>query len=112
MVTISHVVQKIVNNNVFIQETMTRGIVSYGSLAEQLKPEIKEELGIQIEVGRQLTTIEHAYTHFRITLHAFRCQWLTGKPKALDCQDYQWGSPKHFSDLPFSKADRKIIALL
>lgn len=49
MVTISHVVQKIVNNNVFIQETMTRGIVSYGSLAEQIKPEIKEELGKDVK---------------------------------------------------------------
>jgi len=49
MVTISNVVQKIVNSNVFIQETMTRGIVSYGSLAEQLRPEIEEELGRKVK---------------------------------------------------------------
>jgi aspartokinase len=49
MVTISHVVQKLVNDKVFIQEPMSRGIVSYGSLAEQLKPEIEKELGKEIK---------------------------------------------------------------
>lgn len=49
MVTISHIVQKLVNDRVFIQEPMHRGIVSYGSLAEQLKPEIEEELGKQVK---------------------------------------------------------------
>jgi len=45
MVTISHIVQKLVSNRVFIQETMNQGIISYGSLAKQLKPEIENELG-------------------------------------------------------------------
>jgi len=49
MVTISHVVQKMVNDRVFIQEAMSRGIISHGSLAEQLKPEIEEELGIEVK---------------------------------------------------------------
>lgn len=45
MVTISHVVQKLVEDRVYIQETMNKGIISYGSLAKQLKSEIEEELG-------------------------------------------------------------------
>lgn len=49
MVTISHIVQKLVNNRVFIQEAMSRGIISHGSLAEQLKPEIEEELGREVK---------------------------------------------------------------
>lgn len=49
MVTISHVVQKLVNDRVFIQEAMSRGIISHGSLAEQLKPEIEEELGREVK---------------------------------------------------------------
>ena len=49
MVTISHVVQKMVNDRVFIQEAMSRGIISHGSLAEQLKPEIEEELGREVK---------------------------------------------------------------
>ena len=49
MVTISHVVQKLVNDKVFIQEPMSRGIVSYGSLAKQLKPEVEKELGKEVK---------------------------------------------------------------
>jgi len=48
MVTISHIVQKLVNDRVFILEPMSRGIVSYNSLAKQLKPEIEEELGKKV----------------------------------------------------------------
>jgi len=44
MVTISHIVQKLVNDKAYIQETMSKKIISYASLAKQLKPEIEEEL--------------------------------------------------------------------
>ncbi len=84
------------------EETLEQGLIR----------RVREELGIGIEVQEALASVEHAYTHFRVTLHAFRCQWRTGKPKVLDCQAYQWRSPKGFSSFPFSKADRKIIALL
>ncbi len=44
MVTVSNVVQKLVDNKVFIQESIDRGIVSYAGLAKQLQPEVEEEL--------------------------------------------------------------------
>lgn len=49
MVTISHVVQKIVNNRIFILEPMSKGIISYVSLAEQIRPEIEEELNKKVK---------------------------------------------------------------
>jgi len=49
MVTISNVVQKLVNDRIFIQEPMSKGIVSYGSLAEQLKPDVEKELGKKVK---------------------------------------------------------------
>jgi len=45
MVTVSHIVQKLVNENVFIQESMSKNIISYAALAKQLQPEIEEEIG-------------------------------------------------------------------
>lgn len=44
MVTVSHIVQKLVDDRVFIQEAMSKGIISYGSLAKRLQPEIEDEL--------------------------------------------------------------------
>jgi aspartokinase len=49
MVTVSHVAQKLVRDRVFVLEAMSRGIVSFGSLAEQLKPDIEKELGKKVK---------------------------------------------------------------
>jgi len=44
MVTISHIVEKIVEQKPFLQEALSRGIVNNAALAEELKPEIEKEL--------------------------------------------------------------------
>jgi len=44
VVTISHVVNKIINDNIYLQEAIGKGIASYGSVAKQLKPDIEFEL--------------------------------------------------------------------
>ncbi len=49
MVTISHLVKKIVNDKPFLQEALAQKIISYGNLAEQLTPKIEEELGKKIK---------------------------------------------------------------
>ena len=49
IVTISHAVQKLVDEKVYIQESMDKDIISYASLAKQLQPEIEEELGKKVK---------------------------------------------------------------
>jgi len=49
MVTVSHVVDKLINNKVFLQESMNQGVISCNSLATKLKPEIEEELGKEVK---------------------------------------------------------------
>lgn len=49
MVTISHLVEKIVNERPLLFQALEQGIVSFGNLAEQLEPEIKEELGKEVK---------------------------------------------------------------
>ena len=44
MVTASHLVKKIVGENSFLMEAMGRELISYGNLAEQLKPEIERKI--------------------------------------------------------------------
>ncbi len=45
MVTVAHIVKKIVNDRPLLAETLKEGIISYGALAEKLLPEIESELG-------------------------------------------------------------------
>jgi len=49
MVTISHIVQDILNKHVFLQEAINQGIVSFNKLAENIKPEIERELGTKVK---------------------------------------------------------------
>ena len=82
------------------------------SLPDCLRREIREELGVEIEVGRQLATIRHSYTHFRISLHVFECCHLDREPQALDCAGWRWVWPADLQNFAFPVTDRKIIQML
>ena len=81
-------------------------------LAACLRREISEELGIEIEVGAQVATVSHAYTHFRITLHAFHAQHTSGEPQALGCAAWRWVTLDELDAYPFPVTDQKIIQAL
>ena len=49
MVTVSNIVQKLVDDRVFIQESIYRDIISFALLAKQLKPEVQNLLGKQVK---------------------------------------------------------------
>ncbi len=82
------------------------------TLPEALKRELMEEMDVEIEVGRQLTVVDHAYTHFRITLFAFVCSLRAGEPKCLACRDFRWVKTEELADLPMAVTDRKIARAL
>lgn len=82
------------------------------SLQACLVREIAEELGIVIAVGRQIGTVRHAYTHFRITLYAFECQLLHGEPQAIGCSAWAWVTLDDLDRYAFPVTDQKIIAML
>ncbi len=82
------------------------------SLAECLRREIKEELDVKIEVGQQIASIKHSYTHFKITLHAFICQLVEGVPQTIDVADWRWVTLEEIEAFPFPRTDLKIIEVL
>ncbi|KYK24462.1 hypothetical protein AYK24_06145 [Thermoplasmatales archaeon SG8-52-4] len=45
MVTISNIVQKLVDDKIYVLESMEKDIVSYASLAKHLQADVEEELG-------------------------------------------------------------------
>jgi A/G-specific adenine glycosylase len=83
-------------------------------LEDCLARELREELGITVEVGPFFVQVRHAYSHFRITLHAFDCVFdpAGGEPTCHECAEWRWVSPNQLETFAFSKADRKIIAEL
>ena len=77
-----------------------------------LRREIDEELAIQIDVGALLTVVQHAYTHFRITLHAFQARHVSGEPQTIGCADWRWVELADLDAFPFPVTDQKIILAL
>jgi A/G-specific adenine glycosylase len=77
-----------------------------------LRREIREELGIRVDVGRPLISVKHAYTHFRITLHVFECAYAGGAIRLKGCDDTRWISAGQLDRYAFPGADRKVIQIL
>ncbi|MBN1877291.1 MAG: NUDIX domain-containing protein, partial [Anaerolineae bacterium] len=82
------------------------------TLPDALHRELQEEMGIDIAVGEPLITLKHAYTHFRITLHAFVCQWMAGTLRCIDCEDFLWATIEDLRALPMAVTDRKIAEVV
>ncbi len=74
--------------------------------------EVLEEIGIAIAVGENLITIDHIYTHFRVTLHVHLCRYLSGKPQTIECDEVRWVKLDELDQFPFPEANSQIIAVL
>jgi A/G-specific adenine glycosylase len=74
--------------------------------------ELMEELAICVDVGEELITLEHAYSHKRLRFVVHLCQWRSGDPQPLACQQAKWVQPAELGDYPFPAANARIIAAL
>jgi A/G-specific adenine glycosylase len=78
------------------------------SLPDTLIREIHEELDLEIEVGEFVGTYSHAYTHYRVTLHAYICKPLTQEVKLNYHTQACWVSIEDLDGYPMGKLDRMI----
>jgi A/G-specific adenine glycosylase len=77
-------------------------------LADSLSRVINEELGMKIEVGQQVQTVMHTFSHFQLVLHVFECRWQSGRLSAT-CK---WVRVGELSDYPMGRPDRQIARWL
>lgn len=53
---------------------------------------------------KELGIVQHAYTHFKVTVHAFRCELISSPNHG----NLKWVSLKELDDYPMGKIDRQI----
>ena len=82
------------------------------TIPECIQREIQEELGITIEVGEHLITVDHTYTHFRVQLEVHLCRYLSGEPQPIECDEVRWVTLAEIDQYPFPAANVQIIAAL
>jgi mutator protein MutT len=79
---------------------------------EALARELVEELGIEVAVGGEVLSVDHAYPHLRIRLTAYSCSLVAGTPVPLHCQEFAWVRPEDLVSYPMPEADLPIARRL
>jgi A/G-specific adenine glycosylase len=82
------------------------------SLKVCLRRELKEELGVKVRVREKILSVRHAFSHFRIILHVYRCDSLRGRPRPIGAAEVCWVRFRDLRDYPMGKADRQVAAYI
>ncbi len=75
---------------------------------------LRQEYALQVDCPEPLTTIRHAVTRFRITLHCFHTEWQAGRlpRRANGAAPRRWVRVDSLEQFPLSTTGRKIAKLL
>ncbi|RMH78143.1 MAG: A/G-specific adenine glycosylase, partial [Calditrichaeota bacterium] len=74
--------------------------------------EIAEEVNLQVRIRSHLTRVRHAYSHFRILMDVFLCEYQGGEVRLNGPVEYRWIAPEEIDAFAFPGANRKFIPLL
>ena len=82
------------------------------TISDCIVRELREELAIEVRVGEELISIDHAYSHKKLRFVVHLCTWLSGDPQPLASQQVRWVRPSALEDYPFPAANARIIEAL
>ncbi|MBL0388160.1 8-oxo-dGTP diphosphatase MutT [Tumebacillus sp. ITR2] len=74
-----------------------------------LAREIREELGIDIEVGDVLEVVSHTYEDRHVVLMGYQCRYVCGELQLLDVQDVHWVRLHELKSYDLAPADVPIV---
>ena len=79
-----------------------------GNPAEELEAVLETGYGLKVQRSEALGTVKHAYTHFRVTVHAYCCELVTITEK----ENLKWVGLEELEEYPMGKVDRQIARML
>ncbi|HLS11855.1 MAG TPA: (deoxy)nucleoside triphosphate pyrophosphohydrolase [Flavobacteriaceae bacterium] len=79
---------------------------------ECLKREVKEELGLNIEVLAPLEMVEHHYPEFSISLYPFMCKIKSGELSVAEHAQVKWVGLDELDNFDWAEADLPILVEL
>ena len=89
------------------------GAVRNGESHEQaLARTLRDEFGLRTRVKGLIASVNHAYSHFRVTLNVYGCDDVEGTPKPASHTDAKWLFPSDFQRYAFPKGHHKFLHLL
>lgn len=78
--------------------------------AEGLHRELREELGVEVEILRAMPPTTHRYPDFTVTLHPFVCALIGGVLCMHEHAALLWLLPEELGGLDWAEADLPIIS--
>jgi A/G-specific adenine glycosylase len=74
--------------------------------------QIAAETGVRVHAGTLLTVVEHAYTHFRVSIQVFTCEYASGTPRPLGAARVRWAWPSELRKFAWPTAQKKIVEMI
>jgi mutator protein MutT len=74
--------------------------------------EIREELDVEISVGKLFESVMHAYPEKTVHLKFFVCRLERGEPRMLGCEALKWVGKSELEDYKFPAADARLLQKL
>ena len=71
----------------------------------------RDDLGVLVRVDKPIGVVQHAYTHFRITLHGYACIYLGGEPRTGVYVEWRWVDEGELGTLGFPVTDRRLVRM-
>jgi len=79
---------------------------------EACKREIEEEVSLSVEVTGFITRVDHAYSHFKVAVDVFDCEYRAGEIKLSGPTDFRWILVDETNEYPFPAVNHKIFPYL
>lgn len=76
---------------------------------DALKRELREELAIDVEVGRVLDVVLHRYPDRDVLVLFYPCVIMRGEPRPVDCDAVAWAAPEDLDQYDFAGADAAFV---
>ncbi|PON17886.1 A/G-specific adenine glycosylase [Candidatus Entotheonella serta] len=77
-------------------------------LTETLRRKIETETGLQVRIDSPYCQVSHGFTHFKITVTAFRCEWQSGTEQPMATDELRWVTLDELDRFPLPKAAIKV----
>lgn len=74
-----------------------------------LERELREELGVEVAVGREFSSVHHTYPEKTVHLRFFVARLRSGEPRPLGCAAVAWVTAEELGRYEFPAADAQLL---
>jgi mutator protein MutT len=80
------------------------------TIAECLRRELIEEIGLEVTMGPLWRALTHVYPDRRVSIYFYICEAKDGHtPRAIECDEIRWVRPEELTTLPFVEGDLAVL---